>query len=208
MIGRLKMGSFCGSALLLAACIGGGGGTDTETGGSVISGRIVSSDGNPAPGVRTLLLPSQFNPVAQCPIADSLIDTTDAEGRYSFAVDSGTFNIEGFQSLTGTRLFLSGIIANRRDVRVSTDTLKLPGKIRVNLDSVIASQGGFLYLLGSTVKKKFYKGEDSIVIDSVPLATYPEMHFAEDGSCGSIVLYKNILVDTPESVFDPPDTVP
>lgn len=206
MTGLQKLGCISVAVLCFVSCVGGGG-TDTETGGTNISGIIVSSDGHPAMGVRTMLIPSSFNPLALCRLGDSLIDTTDADGRYSFHVDSGVYNIQALHAGDGTRLFLAGIRANSPDVALPMDTLKLPGKIKVSLDTELTTQGGFVYLVGSTVKTSFAKGAASAVLDSVPLGNYPEVRFTESDSCNFLILYKNVPVDTPESIVDLPDSI-
>lgn len=201
-----RLARLLGSTLFFVSCMGGG--TDTETGGTNISGRIVSTDGNPAARVRTLLVPSSFNPLDQCRLGDSLIDTTDEEGRYSFTVDSGMFNLQAYEAKAGTRLFVPGIKAVGNRVDVPTDTLQLPSRIKIVLDTSVAVQGGYVYLLGSTIHNAFAKGAADVTLDSVPLGTYPEIRLTKDDSCDFLTLYKNVEVDTPESVLDLPDSLP
>ncbi|MFC1476463.1 two-component regulator propeller domain-containing protein [Fibrobacterota bacterium] len=142
-----------------------------------VVGIIVDSNGNPAHNTRVHLIPESYNPVTDQPIPDSLIDTTDINGKYSFAIsDTGIFNVQAVHLTKRTRLLRKGIfISNIEDtMALPYGILKEPGTIIVYLDSTIDTTNRYVYIKGTTHSYKLSdkmvltNDENSIIIDSVP----------------------------------------
>jgi hypothetical protein len=73
--------------------IAGGGGTDVSN--AKVSGIIVKADGTPADHAQVMIIAASYDPLSGAPIADSLTDTTDSSGVFTFTrVDSGTYNVQ------------------------------------------------------------------------------------------------------------------
>jgi hypothetical protein len=70
-----------------------GGGSEVE-----VTGAVFTSAGVPAQNAQVKLVPQNYNVVTMGEIPDSLTDTTDASGVYSFAkVKPGTYSIQAVQ---------------------------------------------------------------------------------------------------------------
>jgi hypothetical protein len=129
------------AALLSPTCTNPAGGTATETGN--VSGVIYNAGGTPAAGATVRFYPVDYNPqngslgkvkvTAAVASKDSV--TTDAYGRYSVTLDSGSYNL--LASGDTTLAFHDSLPARRGDTAHHTDTLRAPGSIQ----GVIKMQG-------------------------------------------------------------------
>ncbi len=158
-----------------------GGSTDTELGGTVVSGLILNSLGAAAPNCEVKLIPENYNPLWHGSIPDSLIDTTNSEGIYFFKIaNKGKYNIQALHLNEKTRLLITDItvLGNIQDdtVFVDGDSLKEVGTIQAFLPDTIDTTTGYVFIKGTTVYKKFSEiisdsNGLSIILDSVPVST-------------------------------------
>ncbi|NLE00549.1 MAG: DUF2341 domain-containing protein [Fibrobacter sp.] len=150
----------------------GGGGSEVE-----IVGVIYNQDG-PAPRTQVKLIQSNYNPLIMSPIVDSMIDTTDALGRYRFKnISSGQYNVQAVHLSQRTRLLVTGIeVTTDKFIIVSRDTLRKPGSIRLKLSTEAASDG-YLSIPGTDITTTVSAGSNEILLDSVPAGTIPEIRY-------------------------------
>jgi hypothetical protein len=69
------------------------GGTTTETTNGYISGTLGKIDGAPARQTVVKLIESDYDPVKDGPVPDSLVDTTGEDGEFNFHVAGGKRSI-------------------------------------------------------------------------------------------------------------------
>jgi hypothetical protein len=180
--------------------LAGGGGSDVGNGR--VLGAIVTSNGNPAANTQVLLIPHEYNLETNGPLADTLIDTTDAAGVYSLRVSKGgMYNILAVQFVTRMRLIITNINVIRNDtVYVPVDTLREAGSIKVMLPDSVDAVNGYVFIPGTTIAKLLSGSSSFIVLDSVPAGVIPAVSYSTTvGSISSVIRY-NVRVASGDTV--------
>ena len=148
----------------------GGGGSEVE-----VVGHVVFPGNVPAPLTQVKLIPVNYNPALMGDVADSLIDTSDASGRYAFKnIQPGIYNIQAVQLENRTRMLVFGIEVTGETTFVPIDSLQKPGSIK--LIPGIETEEGYVTIPGTDIAKQFDVKESEILIDSVPAGKIPENH--------------------------------
>jgi hypothetical protein len=160
----------CGNLASLA-----GGGVSETTNGFAL-GSIFNQDGSPAVNSRVMLVPQRHDPIIDSAIPASMIDTTDAQGRYLLKsrVD-GIYNIEGINDQNGDRLLISAIIMRKNDTTIQAGTFHKPGAIKIILPDYYERHYGYLYLQGTTFSARI--DNEYAIIDSVPAGIIPSLNY-------------------------------
>src|SRR5574344_1974831 len=119
-------------AAFLSACSLGdqASGNSAESGNPEFAGIISLPDGTPAASARVRFVPASYNAFDDS-LPDSLETRTDSLGRYSLRAPSAVFALEAFDPATGMRLLSRGITAKTADKDSLSDTLRLPGVLRI-----------------------------------------------------------------------------
>ncbi len=160
-------------------------GSGSDIGNGMVIGTIYFSDGKPASNTKVMLVPNKYNPVTDGALPDSLIDTTNDMGMYSFLIkEKGEFNVEAVHLTNRTRILNKGIsITNTKDtLSLPYGILKETGTIVVYLDKTIDTVDCYIYIEGTTYSIKlsnetiFAYDENSMIIDSVPEATIENVY--------------------------------
>lgn len=172
--------------------ISGGG---SEAGNSKIAGVIVDKDGIPAANTIVTLLPSDYNPVTDTPIADSCIDTTDTNGIYHFTVaENHTYSIQAVQQQSLLRALIAGIPVGTKDSSIQACMLSLPGTVRILLSKEVDNTPGYVYIPGTTFYVKVKTVNGYTLLDSVPSGMLPVISYASTNNRPPVVLRHNIAV--------------
>ena len=160
----------CGNLASLA-----GGGVSETTNGFAL-GIIFNQDGSPAANSRVMLIPQRHDPFVDSAISASMIDTTDARGRYLLTsrVD-GIFNIECVNDQSGDRLLISAISIRKNDTAISAGIFHKPGAIKIVLPDYYDRRYGYFYLQGTTFRARI--DNDYAIIDSVPAGIIPSLNY-------------------------------
>ncbi|MBN2036149.1 MAG: DUF2341 domain-containing protein [Chitinispirillaceae bacterium] len=183
--------SFLTLAALLIACgrlsLDGGGGSEVE-----VVGYVYFSNGDPASGTQVKLVPQNYNPVIMDMIDDSLIDTTDASGRYTFkGVAPGSYNMLAVHITQRSRLLITGISVVNDTAFVPSGTLLAPGAIRLLLPA--DRPDGYAFIPGTDIVAYPSQDGSEVLLDSVPAGRVPEVRFVIAGD-SSAVTKLNVLV--------------
>lgn len=159
-------------------------GNSSETTNGYISGVILDTLGNPSSNVEVMLIPVCYNPVIDSKLPDSLSDTTDSSGFYSFVISdtSGIYNLQAVHSTQRTRLLIINILLGDDTITIPQDTLKKSGVIKIFLPDTVDTINGYVYIEGTTVYKYLTETISdsnglSIIIDSVPAADVPNLYY-------------------------------
>jgi len=175
-----------------------GGGSDVGNG--MVVGRIVSSDGKPAPNTSVSLIPINYNPQADKTISDSLIDTTNSLGEYVFGMlKKGLYNIQAVQLINRTRS-LRNINVAGDTVSGLIDTLRQPGAVKVMLPDSVDVVNGYVYIPGTTIATVLIGSSGFIVLDSVPAGTISAVYYSTTGGSVSTVIRYDVLVASGDTV--------
>jgi hypothetical protein len=148
-------------------------GSGSQTGNSIVAGRILAGDSaRGAMGVIVYLRPLSWT--SGQPAAEGALDSTwtDSEGMYRFAgVPHDTYKIEARLSDSG---WSRTVRANSNDNRVSEGALHLLGSLDVEVDLTDSLQGGRLEIYGLDRAMVIPTGapadsEIHVVFDRLPL---------------------------------------
>jgi hypothetical protein len=182
------------------------GGTDTETGGTVVAGSIRKSDGTPAPNTVVALIPTDYNPAADAALPGSLTDTTKADGFYAITVPKkGRYNIQAVNLVSRNRLLLLGVDCEESPVNVPTGSLTIPGSVRLSLPDVIDAVNGYCYIPGTSLFVRLRAKTDFVDIDSVPTGIMPSIVYGSFNSSAATILRYSVAVNTGDTarVYNP-----
>lgn len=189
----LQAASLALAAALLSGCwksddrLAGGDATET---GNAIAGRILIG-GQDAAGARVTLLPSEYNPIRDGALPDSLTLTVDRNGAFKFkGVKAGQYNIEGFDARTGRRLLLAGLVP-RADRQVNViDSLRSTGSLSVPLPETGDTGAAYVFVPGSTFQTRVdaaMRRAGRVVIDSLPEGRIPTLIYTRGDSLAPLV---------------------
>ena len=165
----------------------------TETGNpATISGTVFDENGNIAVGVEVTLLPVNYNPVVDPPVADSFMQIADSLGRYSFDnIGHDTFNIEFVDDEAEIKALRICVTAQEPVLDDYVDTLRPVGVVKVILPGSDESKG-YIYIKGTSFYQ-FVTGNVNF-LDNVPAGTIPEIiHFSSN--VDSVVLIDSMTVE-------------
>jgi hypothetical protein len=157
-------------------------GVGSEVTNGTVLGSLCNTDGSPAAQTRVMLIPKRYDPVKDGPVPDSLIDTTDEGGRFSFRATSGAvFCVEAFQPSSKNRALITGIMVNKNDtLYIPTHAIKSPGAIRLISSALNNLDSGYLVIPGTTRFAEIKGGK--AIIDSVPWGVIPLLVYKRTGS--------------------------
>lgn len=146
-----------------------GNGSEVE---NAVAGTVRDPDGGGAVGVRVGLYPSAYDPLSG---RGAVYAVTDGDGRYSFPVDTGTFNIYASEAGTGRAFLEQGVrITGPGRWDAGADTLRPTGHIHVTLPPG-SWKGAYVCLPGTPLAVPVDAAADAareIVLDSVPAGSF------------------------------------
>ncbi len=185
-----------------------GGGT-IETTNGIISGIILKEQDIPAKQTRVFLIPTNYNPVMDSAIPDSLIDTTDEMGRYALKAPNkkGRYNIEAVHCVHRTRMLLTDIRLQKDTTYAPIGLLNDPGTVEVILSDSVDTINGFLYCTGTRIFKSLKHaaihpdGKVVVYLDSIPQTSFSTIDYIEINDPAS-----QVTLETP-FIVNPDDTV-
>ena len=152
----------------------GGGGSEVE-----VVGQVVFPGNVPAPFTQVKLIPEKYNPALMGDVADSLIDTSDASGQYTFKnVQPGLYNIQAMQLENMTRMLLFNVKVSGDTTFVQSDSLLKPGSVK--LIPGIETAEGYVTIPGTDIAIVIDGKESEIFLDSVPAGKIPEIRYVTD----------------------------
>lgn len=170
-------------------------GGGSEAGNARITGMISDNDGTPAANTIVTLLPSDYNPVTDAPIADSCIDTTGADGYYSFTVaENCTYSIEAVQQKSRLRALVTGVAIASMEDTIPGCTLSLPGVIRMISPEGNEVDSGYVFIPGTTFFVKVKAADGYAILDSIPSGVLPGILFVSANGADSFVVRENIVI--------------
>lgn len=168
-------------------------GTVTQSGNGMVCGSVADS-GVPMPGVRVLLVPTQYDPISDTSLPDSLVDTTGPSGIFRIiAPKSMTYNVEVENRLGKNALRYNVGFSDRDTQNIEPLSLTIPGRISVIIPDTASSDTSYVYIPGTTFFSKVHAG--TAVIGNVPAGLIPMVSYrsSKNGPDGRIIK-KNVVV--------------
>ena len=189
------------SALILSCSnlsVAGGSGSEVRT----LYGSLITPDGKPAQNTQVTLVSSDYDPASGKPIPDSLLDTTDKNGRYSLKVPApGLYNIQAVDNSNIMRVLIAGVMVQGESTEAVQGILENPGAVKVVIPDGLDTNYGYLYIPGTTVYSLLSKiSGGSVVLDSVPASVHLAVYYAVKGSSAQPQLVRDSIVVVPGSV--------
>jgi Domain of unknown function (DUF2341)/Concanavalin A-like lectin/glucanases superfamily len=173
--------------------IAGGGGTDVSN--AKVSGIIVKADGTPADHAQVMIIAASYDPLSGAPIADSLTDTTDSSGVYTFTrVDSGTYNVQAMFAAEKTSALATGIHVAGDSIALPVATLQKPGSLTVMLPQNIDAINGYVYVPGTQIGARLNGLAGYVVLGFVPSGKIPPLYYCTVNGTSSRALTDTIQV--------------
>jgi hypothetical protein len=158
------------------------GGTDTETGGGKLVGKVVTPNALPVAGTLVTLVPGGYNPFVAVPGRKVHVDTTDANGMYRFdSLPQGTYTIEFVAESQKSSFMLSGIVVGEHDsIAVPPSTLQMTASVVVTLPVNVDTLKGYVYIPGTTYGARITKTMRSIELSMLPAGHLPSIFYADN----------------------------
>ncbi len=149
------------------------GGASEETNARV-SGKVVDASGRAAANAFVQLIPVAYDPVDGGALPDSLTAITDTGGRYRIhAADTGTYNIQAFQSTGRTRSLVWNVRVSGDSAVAPVSTLRDPGTIKLAIPDSAHDVNGYVYIPGTTITASVNGSGTFLFLDSVPPGNVP-----------------------------------
>ncbi len=174
------------------------GGSATDVGNPVASGIIYDENGTPVPNTQVQLVFTDYNPVTDQSIPDSLTDTTDENGRFSITVsDSEThYNIQALNLHSRKRLLLTGITGTLDTTDLISGTLYEAGAVYLSFSDSVELTDGYVYIPGTGYYRRFSEvailhenDMYSFLFDSLPPCEVSGIYFGRENSTESPVRF-------------------
>jgi hypothetical protein len=176
-------------------------GTSSGTEAKIAQGSIVKENGTPAVLARVRIIPVNYNPLADMPLSDSAISTTNDKGEFElFVPDTGLYNIQANFS-DGSCLLIREIHIFDKITHVPLSTLHVPGTIKVKLPSDIDPVNGYVYLPGTDLFVRLKGKCDSVTIDSVPESDLITINYSKINTSSPRILQSNVIVHAGNTTF-------
>lgn len=161
-------------------------GGGSESGNPVVIGKIYDTSGTPVSNTQVKLIPVNFNPIADQPLSDSLLDTTDISGNYTFQhVTAGMYNVQATHFIQGTKLLIKEVmVAKDNKTIVPLDTLKYPGALQCNFPNTV-NKTGYVYIQGTELYSNLSDGIDigngrfAVTISNIPTGHAPRIQWVD-----------------------------
>jgi hypothetical protein len=162
---------------------------------TIITGRILTESGEPAPSVVVRLIPESFNPLEGNPVPDSLMNFTDAGGYYSFVgIDLGRYSVEAVDIYSNNTALIRNVEASEDTTVVPAAVLKPPGTLSIYIPDSIAVEGAYIYIPGTAIYRQISTSsmdQRIIVMHYVPAGGHPSVNFVEGRDRAKAVAFVN-----------------
>jgi len=182
-------------------------GTVTDTGNATVISSFINNDGTIAVNTIVMLTPAAFN--VETDSAGSVqTRITDAQGTCMFTrVAKGTYSLEAVHGQIGTRTMISNfqVIADSGIFITPTDTLRIPGSIKVEIPDDADRTTGYVFIPGTHYAQPWPATGDYAVIDSVPAVTLPSIWYGDKiGLLPKVIRYAVKIVSNKQTVIAMP----
>lgn len=175
-------------------------GGSTDTGNSIIIGKVVNTNGAEINNAIVMLIQNNFNPISFDKNFYPQIDTTDTNGIYSFTYDnSKEYNIQ-IKSVDNK---LSRLIEltkdSNKDTIYTSDTLKMNSFFDITYTGIIDTQSAYIFIKGSSfyvnitsssiIKKDTY----FIQFENIPSRSFLDIYLYENNN--NVLINANVWID-------------
>jgi hypothetical protein len=170
------------------------------SGNAKVSGLLNKKDGTPASRAIVMLIPSNFNPLANARAKIMFIDTADSEGKYEFPeIPQDSYSIEAKNILDGEKMLMQHIEVLSDSDFIKEGILQNTGAIKIMLPSGIDTVNGYIFIPGTDISALLKYQSDFAVLDSVPVGAGIAVSYAAKGSAQPPKLLAENITVIPDS---------
>jgi hypothetical protein len=170
-------------------------GAGVETTNGCVVGLLVQENGVPDSNVLVMLFPAEYDPLTTAnPVPFA---TADEAGRFEFnRIKTGTYTVVAAHAVLGTKAATYKIQVAADTVRLATDTMRLPGSIKIKIPERFDMVNGNFYIPGTGLIVSLNKASGgSVIIDSVPAGKIPGIYYiVKSSSAAPQVLIDGVIV--------------
>ena len=169
---------------------------------NAISGRIVSTNSQAAPGAEITIAPSGYNPAFDAALPGKYQAVSDGSGTFSlYNIEQGIYNVYVVNRIDGNKSLLDSIIVGTGQlVRVPDVTLKKPATLIVWLPDSLTKYSGFMAIPGTFTWKAVQPNTASVEFDSIPQGTLTSIVFQQANTSPEIVLFRDVVIASSDTV--------
>jgi hypothetical protein len=179
------------SAISCSPPTGGG----SEAGNARITGRIIDSEGLPAPHTIVSVQVSDYNPLADSTANNPVTDTTDASGIYHLSVDENAmYTITAVHEHTRLRAIIASVYADSTTDTIAPCVLSYPGSIKVLTPDEHKNDTGYIFIPGTSFYKKVHSSTGFTQLDSIPSGAIPGITYIQQKNAIQLPLHHSIIV--------------
>ncbi len=148
---------------------------------TVVLGKIVKDNGEPAQGIVVQLFPGSFNSITGV-LPDSLMAITNMQGGFLFKnIAAGNYRIEAKNLSDGSSSVSAGFTASEDTAFLPTDTLRQPGTLLVHVPDSLDVADGVVYLPNTgafAILDSASSASGLVRINNIPAGNYPALRFS------------------------------
>lgn len=172
-------------SLLFYSCGDDLSGGSAESGNSYTAGVIVDSTGTPIEGIILTLLPEDYNFKLTSMPTVSHFDTTDAEGKFSFAIKTeGLHTLSSYANIGNQQRW--GVLVREIELSKTQTAERVDTATVVNsLQIVHAKQGGNYFISGTMWQSGALDTNQTVSFSKLPSGPIPAVYFFYDSDSSS-----------------------
>jgi hypothetical protein len=175
-----------------------GGGTE----GGNVSGLFVNDDGTTSAMVLVQLVPADYDPGAVNQNNPIITAATATDGSYSFGrVLKGNYSVEAVNPACGKRSLISGITVANENLQLPTDTLKIPGSMKLFLPAAADPATGYVYVPGTSIYASLAGTNGFVVASSLPADLLPAVCYATLLNPAPVIIRYDVPVVSGDTVI-------
>jgi hypothetical protein len=155
-------------------------GDATETGNAAVAGVVCDAGNRPAAHAAVRLIPADYDPVTGPALSDSLLDTADGSGAYSFRIRrEGLFNLVASSMTDSTRALVKSVVVRIDSIAtVHACTLSRPGALCVFPPAGADTVSGFIYVAGTNLFTRVGGAKTGVFLTGVPTGATPPIYYS------------------------------
>ena len=169
---------------------------------NAISGRIVSTNGQAAPGAEITMAPSGYNSAFDPALSGKYQAVSDSFGAFNlFNIEQGIYNVYAVSRIDGNKSLVDSIVIGAAQlIRIPVDTVKKPATLIVWLPDSLTKYSGYMIIPGTFLWKAVQPATASVEFDSVPQGKLTNILFQQTNTSPAIILFHDVVVASSDTI--------
>ncbi|HAJ80007.1 MAG TPA: hypothetical protein DCO75_09580, partial [Fibrobacteres bacterium] len=141
-----------------------------------------------------------YSPPFDGALSATRTDTTDSAGRYQFdSLSPGAYNIVAVKN--NDKILVNSIVIDSGKKEISDEVLKKTATVLLVTPDSLLDKTGFILAPGTLISKVFDGTSVNVEFDSIPQGTLKKIVFRKTKSDAEIVLFRNVIIDTSDTIM-------